>query len=303
MYANICDRIRMLKKERNAIILAHYYQRPEIQDLADDIGDSYYLSKVAKDCPEDLIVFCGVKFMAESAKILSPDKTVLLPVQDAGCPMADMADSASVLALKEKHPNATVVCYVNSSAEVKAVSDVCCTSSNAVKIVNNIKEKEIIFVPDRNLGKYIQKQVPDKKVILWEGFCPVHDSISIEEIWKYKYQYPNICILVHPEADMNVIELADFVGSTGQMIDFATNSSNQNYLIVTEEGVLHQLKKTNPHKNFFLPGDVLSCPDMKKTTLEDLYQSLLNLQYEINLDEELIEKACRSLINMHDLGR
>jgi len=228
---------------------------------------------------------------------------VLLPILDAGCPMADMATQESVIALKAKYPAAAVVCYVNSSAEVKAVSDVCCTSSNAIDIINNIKEEEIIFLPDKNLGNYIQQQVPGKKIILWEGYCPVHNNITKEEILNFKKEYPDIKVLVHPEADMSVLEHADFIGSTGQIINYATKDSFKNYLIVTEEGVLHQLRQENPDKNFFTPYGSLVCADMKKTTLKDVYESLLYLRYEIILDEDLREKAYNSLINMHTLGR
>ena len=303
MNINYVKEIQKLKKDKNAIILAHYYQIPEIQDIADYVGDSYYLSKIAKDCKENIIVFCGVKFMAESAKILSPDKMVLLPILEAGCPMADMATQEDVIALKAKHPDAAVVCYVNSSAEVKAVSDVCCTSSNAIDIIKNIKEKEIIFLPDKNLGNYIQQQVPDKKIILWDGYCPVHNNITKEEILKYKSKYQGIKVLVHPEADMSVLEYADFIGSTGQLIKYATEDHSKDYLIVTEEGVLHQLKLENPDKNFFTPYGSLVCADMKKTTLKDVYESLLYLKYEINLNADLREKAYNSMINMHTLGR
>lgn len=241
--------------------------------------------------------------MAESAKILSPEKKVLLPVSSAGCSMADMADAKTVLKMKQQHPDAKVVCYINSTAEVKAVSDVCCTSSNAVKIINNIEEKEIIFLPDKNLGAYIQKQVPRKKIILWDGFCITHKEVTREQISKVKDMYPDIKILVHPECEMEVIELGDFVGSTGEIISYATNSDFKRYLIVTEEGVLHELKKKNPNKEFFTPTKAMICADMKKTTLEALYNSLLYSQYEIILDETIREGAYNSLINMHILAK
>lgn len=303
MNHSLSEKIIQLKREKDAIILAHYYQRGEIQDVADVVGDSYYLSKVAKDCKENIIVFCGVKFMAESAKILSPDKKVLLPVLDAGCPMADMADAEGVLEMRKKHPDAKVVCYINSTSEVKAVSDICCTSSNAVQIINNIKEKEIIFLPDKNLGQYVQNQVPNKKIILWDGFCITHTRVTKEDVLKVKDIHPDIKILVHPECEMEVIELGDFVGSTGGIISFVSNSDFEKYLIVTEEGVLHELKKRNPNKKFFNPFEAMICTNMKKTTLEDVYNSLLYSQHEIILDEELREKAYDSLIAMHFLGK
>jgi quinolinate synthetase complex, A subunit len=303
MEINLKEEILRLKKEKGAIILAHYYQRPEIQDIADAVGDSYYLSKVAKDCDEKVIVFCGVKFMAESAKILSPEKTVLLPAIDAGCPMADMAAPEAVKELKEKHPNAKIVCYINSSAEVKALSDVCCTSSNALKIIKNIKEEEIIFIPDKNLGGYIQEQVPEKKFILWNGFCITHKKVKVEELAKAKNLHKDILIAAHPECEKPVRDDADFIGSTGEIINFVNNSSNEKFLIVTEEGVLHQIKSKNPEKKFYIPGGGMSCINMKKTYLKDVYNSLLNMEYDIQIDEETRLKAYGALINMHELGR
>jgi len=295
--------IKTLKTEKNAIILAHYYQRPEIQDIADAVGDSYYLSKVAKDCSESVIVFCGVHFMAESAKILSPDKTVLLPALDAGCPMADMAEVEKVRALKAEHPKAKVVCYINSTAAVKAESDACCTSSNAVDIVRKIDADEILFVPDKNLGGYIQQQVPEKKMILWEGFCVVHKKVKADEIIKARQLHDGIKVLVHPECEKEVRDLADFIGSTGAIINYATEHDDKKYLIVTEQGVLHELKKKNPDKEFFMPYGSMTCVNMKKTHLEDVYHSLKNMQYEINIDEQVRVQAYRSLMNMHILGR
>ncbi|MBC2581025.1 quinolinate synthase NadA [Clostridium sp. DJ247] len=303
MVVNLKEEIIKLKKERNAFILAHYYQRADIQDIADAVGDSYYLSKVAKECSEKVIVFCGVKFMAESAKILSPEKTVLLPAIDAGCPMAEMADAADVEELKRKHPNAKVVCYINSTAEVKAVSDICCTSSNAVKILKNIKENEIIFLPDKNLGEYVQQQVPEKNIILWNGFCITHKKVRVDELKKARNLHNDIVILAHPECEKPVREAADFLGSTGEIISYVNNSSRNKFLIVTEEGVLHQLKTKNPHKEFYLPGGGMSCINMKKTNLTDVHNSLLNMEYNIEVDEEVRQKAYNSLAMMHELGR
>lgn len=300
---NLVEKIQELKKQHNAIILAHYYQCPEVQDIADAVGDSYYLSKIAKDCSENTIVFCGVKFMAESAKILSPNKKVLLPVIDAGCPMAEMATAEDVIKLKEAHPNATVVTYINSTAEVKAVTDVCVTSSNALNIIRKIESDEIIFLPDKNLGAYIAEQVPEKKFILWEGFCITHKKVRPEAILKTKELINDIKVLVHPECEKEVRDLADFLGSTGEIISYATKNPYKNYLIVTEDGVLHELKKKNPDKNFFVPGSSMTCVNMKKTKLEDVYNCLLNLQYDINLDEDIRIKAYRSLMNMHEMGR
>ncbi|AVQ45284.1 quinolinate synthase NadA [Clostridium botulinum] len=302
MKTNFKDEIAYLKKERNAIILAHYYQKPEIQDIADAVGDSYYLSKIAKNCSESTILFCGVKFMAESAKILSPDKTILLPVFDAGCPMADMISKKDVLNLRKNHSNAKVVCYINSSAEVKSVSDVCCTSSNAINIIKNLPEKKIIFIPDKNLGEYIQSQIPDKEIILWNGFCITHHKVRLEEIEKIKSLHTNIKILCHGECKKEIRHASDLVGSTGDIIKFATKSNDKKFLIVTEEGIIHQLKIKNPEKQFYFPGEGMNCINMKKTSLKNVYDSLLNLNYKIDLDESLRLKAYDALINMHTLG-
>jgi quinolinate synthase len=300
---DIVKEINYLKKERDALILAHYYQRPEIQDIADTVGDSYYLSKVAKESSKKLIVFCGVKFMAESAKILSPEKTVLLPAADAGCPMADMADEDSLIKLKSKYPNAAVVCYINSSTEVKALCDVCVTSSNAINIINNLENKQILFLPDKNLGEYIQEKLPHKEFILWDGFCITHKKVQAENIIKSKSIIKDIKVLVHPECEKPVRNLADFLGSTGEIIDYVTKDSGINYLVVTEEGVLHELKKRNPAKKFYVPGGSMNCINMKRTKLEDVYNSLLNNTYEISIEENIRKKALKSLVTMHEMAK
>lgn len=299
---DIRDEILKLKKEKGAIILAHYYQIPEIQEIADYVGDSYYLSKIAKDCEENIIVFCGVKFMAESAKILSPEKTVILPVMEAGCVMADMATEEGLAKLKEEHPNAKVVCYINSSTEVKALSDVCCTSSNAENIINNLEEKEIIFLPDRNLGSYIQEKTPDKKFILWNGFCIVHEAIQKEEILRLKNEHEGILTVAHSECSKEIRDISDFIGSTSEIINFVNNSSNKKFIIITEEGVLHQLRKNGEEKEFYIPYGKMVCRNMKMTTLRDLYESLLKMENKIEIDEDLRLKAYNSLKNMHKLG-
>ncbi len=299
---DIRDKILKLKKEKGAIVLAHYYQIPEIQEIADYVGDSYYLSKIAKDCEENIIVFCGVKFMAESAKILSPEKTVILPVMEAGCVMADMATEEGLAKLKEEHPNAKVVCYINSSTEVKALSDVCCTSSNAENIINNLEEKEIIFLPDRNLGSYIQEKTPDKKFILWNGFCIVHEAIQKEEILRLKREHEGILTVAHPECSKEIRDISDFIGSTSEIINFVNNSSNKKFIIITEEGVLHQLRKNGEEKEFYIPYGKMVCRNMKMTTLKDLYESLLKMENKIEIDEDLRLKAYDSLKNMHKLG-
>ncbi|MPM26385.1 Quinolinate synthase A [bioreactor metagenome] len=300
---SLIENIIKLKKEKNALILAHYYQRPEIQDIADYVGDSYYLSKIAKESPEQLIVFCGVRFMAESAKILSPEKTILLPALDAGCPMADMAEVEALVELKKQHPNAAVVCYINSTAEVKAHCDVSVTSSNAIKILNKMDKKEIIFLPDKNLGSYLSEQMPDKRFILWPGFCITHRKVNPSNIADIKRIKPDALVLSHPECEKEVRALSDFIGSTSEIIEYATKSNLKDFVIVTEQGVLHELKKRNPDKNFYTPGNTMTCVNMKKTTLEDVYDCLLNLNNSIEIDEEIRIKALNSLVNMHNYAR
>lgn len=298
MQNNLSDEILRLKKERNAIILAHNYQVPEVQDVADIVGDSYSLSQHAAETDSDVIVFCGVNFMAESAKILSPDKTVLLPVKNAGCPMADMVTAPRLREMKDRYPDAAVVCYVNSSAEVKAESDICCTSSNALKVIESLEHKQVIFVPDENLGSYIASKVKDKEIILWKGFCITHKSVKVDEVKKIKRMYPNAQILMHPECEPEVQKLADFLGSTSEIIRYAGEIPEKDVIIGTEEGVLHLLKKQNPDKNFYLLSTGLICTNMKKTRLEDVHNALLNMQHEIHVDEAIRLKALKSLERM-----
>lgn len=301
MNYSMVDKINKLKKERNAVILAHYYQSPEIQEIADYVGDSYYLSKVGFESDADVIVFCGVKFMAESAKILSPKKTVLLPNEEALCGMAIMARPNKIEEMKKEYPNAKVLCYVNSSTEVKAVSDVCCTSSSAMNIARNIDSDEIIFVPDKNLGSYIQEKVPEKKIILWDGFCCIHNNIRPDHVKDAKEEYgQDIEVLVHPECTAEVRELGDFIGSTGQIIEYASNSDKDEFMVVTDVGILHELKKRNPNKKFY-PLDMV-CENMKITTLEDVCSCLENLSNEIHIEEEVRVKAENALRKMHELG-
>ncbi|GKX66583.1 quinolinate synthase NadA [Inconstantimicrobium mannanitabidum] len=300
---NLIQEIKRLKEEKDALILAHYYQRDEIQDIADYVGDSYYLSKIAMDSTQKTIVFCGVKFMAESAKILSPDKKILFPNLDAGCPMADMATEEKLIELKKQHPNAKVVAYINSNIDVKAHSDVCVTSSSAMKIINNIKEEEIIFLPDKNLGSYIAEQVPDKKFILWEGFCITHAKVRKEQIEESLKAKPSAKVLVHPECEKNIRDMADFIGSTGEIIDYAEKDSSTDYIVVTESGVIHEMKKRCPSKNFYVPKVTMTCLNMKKTTLEDVYNSLKNDTYEIKIHEDMRLKALNSLQQMHLLSK
>lgn len=291
-----------LRQKRNAVIVAHYYQNDDVQEIADVVGDSFALAKYCASTDKDVIVFCGVHFMAESANILSPQKTVLLPVIDAGCPMADTAAVEDLKLIKSHYPNAAVVSYVNTTAEIKAESDVCCASSNAVKIVKSLAEDEIIFVPDQNLGSYVEKQVPEKKFIKWQGCCMVHHRMQAEVVEEAKEKMPGVPILVHPECRPEVVEKADFVGSTKQIIEYATKSEAGEFLIGTEKGILYELKKRNPNKKFHLLSQSLLCKDMKKTNLKDVYYSLKNMEYEIRVEEDIRVKAQRALDRMLELG-
>lgn len=295
---NIVEEIMELKREKNAIILAHNYQIPEIQDIADVVGDSLKLSQVGRECEQQTIVLSGVRFMAESAKILSPEKTVLLPASDAGCPMADMIDIDKLRAFKSENPGVPVMCYVNSSADVKAESDICCTSANALKIARSLESDKILFVPDKCLGGYIAKMVPEKEFILYDGYCVTHNRIKREEVLKVKEHYPDSPILVHPECSAEIADLADFVGSTSQIINYAKNSDSKEMIIGTEMGVMHKLQNDNPSKSFKLLSPSLICPNMKKTRLEDIRDALKYGREEITLDEEIRAKAEKTLDDM-----
>ncbi|WP_419725512.1 quinolinate synthase NadA [Terrisporobacter petrolearius] len=295
------ENILQLKKEKNAIILAHLYEPDEIQEIADYVGDSYYLSKIARDSKEELIIFCGVKFMGESAKILSPHKKIILPATNAGCPMADMANASDLEEIIAKYPNAFKVCYINSSYEVKALCDVSVTSSSALDILKNVPNKEILFLPDRNLGGYISEFFPEKEFILWEGFCPTHERLTSEEVLRAKKDHPNVKILAHPECNKPVRDLADYIGSTSGIINYATKCEDEEFIICTEEGILYELNKRNPNKKFYFPEKMI-CPNMKKTSLEKVYGALCGKVDEVVLDKEISEKALTSLENMHKLG-
>ncbi len=298
---NIAGRIKKLKREKNAVILAHLYQKPEVQDIADFVGDSLELSRQAKTTDADVILFCGVNFMAETAKILSPEKTVLLSEKSATCPMADMITVKDLIGLKNENKNAAVVCYVNSGAEIKAMSDICCTSSNAVKVVRSLKENEVIFIPDKNLGHYVSRFTPEKKIILFEGYCPVHHHITTGEVIRAKEAHKNALLLVHPECTPEVIDSSGFTGSTSQIIEYACKSKNDEFIIGTESGILHRLKKLCPGKKFYTIGGGMVCPDMKKTTPESVLSALENMDNRVELDEEIIAKASASLEKMLSL--
>jgi quinolinate synthase len=296
---NLRKKILKLKKEKNAVIIVHNYQRDEIQDIADITGDSLALSQAAVRADAEVIVFCGVDFMAESASILNPDKIVLLPVKEAGCPMADMVTVERLHDLKKRHPEAAVVCYVNSSAVIKAESDICCTSSNAVQVVASLKgHKEVIFIPDKNLGKYVQKNLPDKKIILWEGFCPTHIRVSKEEVLKTKELHPEAEILAHPECNPDVLSVSDSICSTGGMFGYVLKSKLKEFIIVTESGMLYGLQKANPGKKFYVPTERLVCPTMKLTTLGWVAHSLEAMEYRVKITGEVKDKAYKSLYRM-----
>jgi len=292
------DKINKLRKEKNAIILAHNYVLGEVQDIADFVGDSLELSVKAQNVKEDVIVFCGVQFMAETAKILSPEKTVLHPVEACGCPMADMADSASLIELKAKHPDAVVVAYVNSTADVKTEVDICCTSSNAEKIIRAIPEdREIIFLPDKNLGANVSRNT-GRDMILWEGFCPTHMRLRPEVVLKKKEEYPDAVVIVHPECRPDLVELADVSLSTGGMLKFAKETDAKQIIVATELGIIHRLSKENPDKQFIPISEQAVCMTMKMIELDDILNALENMEVDIQLDEDTITRAKAPIVRM-----
>lgn len=299
---DIVEEINQLKLEKDAVILAHYYVADEIQDIADYIGDSYYLSDIATKLTHQTICFAGVKFMGESAKILCPDKHVLLPEIMADCPMAGMAEEERIKEIRGKYDDLAVVCYINSSAYLKTLSDVIVTSANAVKIVKALPNKNIYFIPDENLGRHVASLVPEKNFIFNDGFCHVHTSITKENVLKAKEARPNMEVLVHPECKMEILELADYIGSTSGIIDYATKSDRKEFLICTELGVLHELKKKNPDKQFYSVGHRQFCPNMKKITLAKIKDSLENMKTEVIVNEEVRVKAYKPLKRMLELA-
>ncbi len=294
----IIEKIKQLAKEQNAVILAHNYQVPEVQDIADFCGDSLGLSVKAAETDADTIVFCGVRFMAETAKILSPGKRVLLPAEHAGCPMAQMITAAQLAEFKGKHPGARVVCYVNTTAEVKAQSDYCCTSGNALELVQSLPEdKSILFVPDKNLGGYINEKT-GRDMVLWPGYCSTHTCILLEDVQDSRAAHPDAVLLAHPECNKDIRDAADYVLSTGGMLNHVQESGKKQFIIATEEGILHTLKKQNPDKDFYPVSKRAVCPNMKKISLEKILWSLESGQYEIQLDENMMRDAKLSLDRM-----
>jgi quinolinate synthase len=299
---SLVDAIQQLKKERNAVILAHNYQPPEIQDVADFVGDSLGLSVQASRTDAEVIIFCGVDFMAESAKVLNPGKTVILPEPQEMCPMAAMCDAETLRDVKAMYPGVVVVAYVNTSAAVKAETDICCTSSNAVKVVGSLEAKRILFVPDCNLGKYVQRFFPDKELIVWPGYCPTHEGITPEDISKLKGEHPKALVLVHPECRPEVIDMANRVSSTEGMIKFAQSSEAKEFIIATEGELTYRLGREVPGKRFY-PIPCAVCPTMKMISLQKVHDSLLRLEPRIELPDEIIQKARVPLERMMDIGR
>ncbi len=299
---NIIKKINNLKKGRNAVILVHNYQPPEVQDVADFLGDSLGLSQKAAETDAEVIVFCGVHFMAETASILCPDKIVLIPELTAGCPMANMIGVEGLRKLKKQHPDATVVAYVNTTAEVKAESDVCCTSANAVKIVNSLPEKKIIFIPDKYLGQYVASQTK-KEMIFWEGYCPIHVRILADDIFKVKEEHSGAEVLVHPECTPDVIAMSDKVLSTTGMLNYAKQTKSKEIIIGTEIGIIYRLQKENPDKKFYPASERAICENMKKNSLEKVLWSLEEMKYKIKVEEEVRQKAKKAIDKMLGYSR
>jgi len=292
-------RIRELLKERNAILLAHNYQRPEVQDVADLCGDSLELSMKASKTDADVIIFCGVHFMAETASILCPNKKVILPVRDAGCAMADMINAKQLIEKKRQFPSATVVSYVNTTAEVKAESDLCCTSANVLKVVNSIDPSKPIFMtPDRNLARYAKEYSKRENIFWWDGYCPVHDNLTLAQVQKVKAQHPDALFIAHPECRIEVLRIADAIKSTSGMIKYAKEVQHKKFIIATEVGILHPLKKACPDKEFIPADPDMICPDMKKTGLEEIISALEKLEPEVKVSDEIRKKAISAVERM-----
>lgn len=297
----LIEKINKLKKEKNAIILAHCYQKPEIDFVADFVGDSLKLSQEAAKTNADIIVFAGVYFMAQTAKILSPEKKVLLPNIDSGCPMADMINREQIIEFKKQHPNITTVCYINTTAEVKAECDMCVTSSNAIRVVKALKKDKILFLPDANLGRWIEKNCDGVEVIKYNGYCPVHFDITVSELEKIKEEYPNGIVLMHPECNEKSLEMADFIGSTTEIMNYVKNSKEKEFIIATELGVLQRLVRDYPDKSFYLATSKAVCPNMKKNNLEDILHVLETEENEIIVEDTLIEKSLLPIRRMLEI--
>lgn len=299
----IIEEIRALKQRRNALILAHYYVDGQIQAVADYVGDSYFLSKKAAETDCDLIVFCGVRFMAESAKLLNPGKTVLLPDASADCPMAHMAGVREIEEMREIHPDLAVVCYINSTAEIKAHSDVCVTSSNAVKVVSALPNSTIYFIPDGNLARHVAEKVPEKRFLYGHGYCPVHQAVTAGDVRAAKVRHPQAQVLVHPECPKEVVDLSDYAGSTAGIIEYAGKSQAEEFIIGTEIGVMYELERRNPGKRFYPVKDGMICPDMKLNSLQNLLAALKDGKNAVNLSKEQMENALPPLKRMHEIAQ
>lgn len=296
------NQINQLKKEKKAVILAHYYAPPEVQEIADHVGDSFALAKAARASTGDIIVFCGVQFMGESAKLLNPEKKVLMPDLTADCAMAHMVKPGIIQEMRQKYPDLAVVCYINSTALLKSQSDVCVTSSNAVKIVRNLPNQNIFFIPDQNLGRFVAQQVPEKNIILNEGCCPVHAALTGDQVEAAKRLHPGAKVLSHPECPAQVLEKSDYIGSTAGIIAHAKNSPDREFIICTEDGVTHQLRQDNPEKAFYYPSPRPCCMDMKKNTLEGVLSVLQTEDNEVFVEEALGAAALRPLNRMLELA-
>ncbi|MBQ8623817.1 MAG: quinolinate synthase NadA [Oscillospiraceae bacterium] len=297
------DQIEQLKRAKNAVILAHYYAPAEVQEIADFVGDSFYLAKIAKQSKADIIVFCGVSFMGESAKILNPDKKVLMPDLVADCPMAHMVARGAIDEMRAKYNDLAVVCYINSTAELKCQSDVCVTSSNAVKIVKALPNKNIFFIPDRNLGRFVAEQVPEKNIILNDGCCPIHAAITAQQVKAEKDKHPDAIVLSHPECDASVLALSDYIGSTAEIISFAKNSVANEFIVCTEDGVNYKLLSENPNKCFYYPKPHPCCADMKLNTLAAVLSVLEKEDKEVTVNEDVRRKALLPLEKMLELAK
>ena len=295
--------IQKLKAEKNAVILAHYYAPDEAQEVADFVGDSFYLAKVAKKSTADIIVFCGVSFMGESAKILNPDKKVLMTDLTADCPMAHMVSEDKIKMMRERYEDLAVVCYINSTARLKELSDVCVTSSNAIKIVKSLPNKNIFFIPDKNLGAYVKEQVPEKNIILNDGFCPIHAAITAEQLMKAKEKHPDSLILTHPECEQEILDMSHYIGSTADIIDYAKKSDCSKFIICTEQGVEYKLINDNPDKEFVFVNPAPCCKDMKLNTLENILKVLKEEINEVFIDEEHSKKALMPLDRMLECAK
>ena len=298
----LIEKINKLKKEKNAVILAHCYQNVEIDEVADYVGDSLYLSQMASKTDADIIVFAGVYFMAQTAKILNPSRKVLLPRLESGCRMADMISLDQLREFKSKYPKMPTVCYINSTAEVKSECDICCTSSNAIKIVDSLKAKEILFLPDTYLGKWVESQLGNTKVNTYTGFCPTHVQIRPNDVTEARAKYPEALVLAHPECHQSVIALADYVGSTTGIMKFAAQSDKKQFIIATEKGVVDRLKRDYPEKEFILIKDSVICPNMKWHTLTDIYNALDKEEHEITVDKEIASKALKCIDRMLEVS-